>query len=507
MMRRRIEDEAPSPRRESPQSQADKIVVPVDPVSEAAVVAHGFAVPAELDRLLRRLVPEQFQLRDNREAWAALGEVRRRGLAPDHATISAVAGDRIADYLRSVVIDAPEVGNAEFHVRNMLWDGARASAARGPVASFLETLRDPRAEPEKVTHLARQVALAFDGHDDRQHIQQDLARVQMRAVERRLQGFGTYSYGLPGLDRYEEGSRRRMIPGPAPGQITVLTGLTGSGKSTMALTMALGIAFPGYAAGDYAEPGRKVLYGAWEMGDGESLEVMAVISLGWSREALLDPDSHRSHPIWTHEGQRELLERMEVIEQRVKFLKMPFRRQSKERSTNDRNLDTFQGYIAASGAEVVFADLWKKCLRDARPEEEEEALNRQQAMVVEEKVHLVALQQQRSKDVEQRADKKPTREGIKGSSAWVEVADTMIGVHRPALWKRSVEDRTVEAIVLKQRWGKWPMAVEFDWSAEHGSILGGREIDYDRPGEDSAFDETTVKFIGAGKGRDQRFRR
>jgi len=187
---------------------------------------------------------------------------------------------------------------------------------------------------------------------------------------------------------------------------------------------------------------------------------------------------------------------MERIAERIAFLAMPFRRKSGEKPNNDRNLDILHGYIADSGCEVFIADLWKRLLRDASPEAEEDALIRQQSMAEETRTHGILLQQQRLKDVEQREDKRPTREGIKGSGAWIEVPDTIIGVHRPALWKR-MDDNKLEGIVLKQRYGKWPLAVEFDWDAERGSITGGRPIDYDRPGEVTELDSD---FLGQRRG-------
>jgi len=115
-------------------------------------------------------------------------------------------------------------------------------------------------------------------------------------------------------------------------------------------------------------------------------------------------------------------------------------------------------------------------------------------------VHAVLLQQQRLKDIESRPDKRPTREGIKGSGAWVEVPDTIIGVHRPALFKR-IDDTVLECFVLKQRHGRFPLGVEFRWEPESGMISGGTAIDYDRPGEQNEIDKaTTLGALGAMKG-------
>lgn len=462
----------------SSQPAPEKAIIPHDLGNEAAVLVSALRDGGVLDRLLTKLRPDHFQARDHRELWGALGEARRRKLVPDDGVLRAVGGDVVAAYAKALQAEfAGQPRNIEWHVGRLLWDAARASVARGPLPAFLETLRDPRSEPERVRSLARQLAQGFDGFQDRAYLHEPLAlvREQMGEVEKRVAGHATYPYGVSGLDWTETG-RRRMIPGAAPGEITVVTGTSGSGKSTFVANVVLGLAFPGGVESD--SPGRKVLYGAWEMSGGTTLELLACISLGWSRSDLLDPHGAEADaPIRTHEGRVALQERMDLIASRVRFLGMPFRRTSGEKVSNARNLDIVQGYIADSGCDVFVGDLWRRCLRDISPEEEEDALIRQQAMAAEMRVHAILLQQQRLKDIEMRPDKRPTREGIKGSGAWTEVPDTILGLHRPALWKR-MDDRTIEVGILKQRKGKWPLGVEFEWDADKGRIWGGRSIEY-----------------------------
>jgi hypothetical protein len=233
------------------------------------------------------------------------------------------------------------------------------------------------------------------------------------------------------------------------------------------------------------------LWGAWEMKGGMNLELMACISLGWSRQDLTEGYGI----IRSYEGKVELQERMHAISQCVRFLKNPFKHDDKD--SNARNLDLLHGILSDEACDVFIADLWKRCLADDDPNKEEKALLRQQSMAEELNQHHILLQQQRLKDIEQRSDKRPTREGIKGSGAWIEVPDTIIGLHRPALWKK-VEDDRLEAFILKQRYGLWPCAVEFTWSAEHGSVVGGRSITYDRAGEGNEVDNFTAAgaFLG-----------
>jgi hypothetical protein len=175
---------------------------------------------------------------------------------------------------------------------------------------------------------------------------------------------------------------------------------------------------------------------------------------------------------------------MRKISRYVVFLENPFNRLIGERkgASNERNLDVLHAYIADSGCDVFVADLFERCLVSTDPDDEKHALFRTQAMVEECDVHAILVAQQRLKDIEQRADKRPTRDGIKGSSAWVEVPDNIFGTNRPALWRQTSDD-VMELHVLKQRVGRWPMMIEFDWNPETYAITNGREVPYEHPGE------------------------
>ena len=209
------------------------------------------------------------------------------------------------------------------------------------------------------------------------------------------------------------------------------------------------------------------------MRPGTTLELLACLSLDWSRTDLTEGRL-------TEEQIATLEDRMRALSKWVRFLANPFRRRAGKRRSNDENLDVIQGYIADSACDVFIADLWKRCLVQTKPDDEEDSLFRQQAMIEEMGIHGILVQQQRLKDIELRPDKRPTREGIKGSGAWTEIADNIFGVHRPHLWK-PVPDTVLEIDILKQRYGEWPLAIEFDWDPRRGKITGGKSVEYDQP--------------------------
>jgi hypothetical protein len=217
------------------------------------------------------------------------------------------------------------------------------------------------------------------------------------------------------------------------------------------------------------------------------------MSLGWSREDLMVG-------AYTDADQAELEEEMRRLGRSIRFFELPFGRARGEREFNDRNLDTIQEHIELSGCEVFVADLMRRAFKETSPDDEEQALYRLQAMAQEQRCHMIWDHQLRLKDVESREDKRPTRESIKGSSAWVDVPDTIVGFHRPALFK-SIADDKMQAIVLKQRYGPWPMCVEFDYDPEYGAIENGKTVEYMRPGEEGDVDGFLSEAMPQQRGR------
>ena len=173
------------------------------------------------------------------------------------------------------------------------------------------------------------------------------------------------------------------------------------------------------------------------------------------------------------------------LTEHVRFMDNAFFGQSNDASvrkswkqSNDASLDIWEGYIAESGCDVVVSDLWERCLVDLSYDGVTKALYRQQNMHDRYNVHGVMVHQLKLKEVEMRPDKRPTRDSVKGSGVFVEVADLLWGVHRDVQFKR-VPDDSLEIICLKQRKGKAFWSVRFDWDGSRGLITGGEEVPYD----------------------------
>lgn len=480
-------------------------VVRVDPVTEQVILAAEVVDDEARALLTRRYPPDFFLVEEHRAYQAAMVELVHRKLQYDEATLQRIAPGLDVAYLGKLAEMRPTAPPDlyGFHCQNFEWDRQRATAATGPVASFLEALGDPTAAPERVRALARSVGDAFEGGVGAGRYLADpdvLIDESMRDLEDRIEGRASFSCGIETLDCFEPEAgghqRRRLMPGTSPGTVTTIIASTSSGKSTLAANMVLGIA---------RERRRKVLYGAWEMKPSVTLQLLAILSLGWSRADVFDPQTAaREGRPFTEERKRELRDRQRAIAQWVTFLRNPFGEVGDQ--STDRNLSVMREHVEESGADVFFADLFERCIVDVRPAEERKALIYAQRMTEELKIHTVLIHQLR-KDVQARADARPTLEAIKGSGAWGEVTDQALGVYRPALFKK-VPDTTIEVLVLKQRYGPAPLAVEFDWNAALGTVKNGRSVEYERPGDQGGVvDEFTAPKLGSKRQPDRHQKR
>jgi replicative DNA helicase len=460
---------------DKPKSKSETVKVPHDVVNEIVMLAAVLVDADAAARYLPTISADSFYGAGHAAAWAILQKMRDLGLSYDPATVRQMSGGAVdTESLEAYAADRPVVPpNLRYHAECIAWDRARVEAVRGPVSQFLEAIRDPLSEPAKVRSLARAIATSFDGMGDRKYLRDPIGLLrehESELTDRRM-GRAIFPFGIDGLDYYgaddPEPNTSRLIPGAAPGKLTVVVGVSGSAKSTTTARLAL----------EQARQGRKVLYGAWEQKSAMTLEIVAALSLGWSRTDLMVGR-------FNADDQKELLGEMERLSEWIRFLDLPYGRGTGERRSNEANLDMLHQYVADACPDFFIADLFRRVLSETEPDDEEQALYRMQAMAQETQAHMLLVQQVRLKDVEQRSDQRPTRESIKGSSAWIDVADTILGWHRPALFK-NVPDDTIQAIVLKQRYGKWPLAVEFDWNAEFGSLDRGRTLAYDRPGTEA----------------------
>ena len=455
----------------SEEEEVPHVSIPHDVLNEQILIASALVDPLVRDTLLPKVQAGLFIDTQHGLTWEAMQRMHQKKLIFDLPALALELGGSVdTAYLQSLIATYPTAAaNIGTHVSSLRWDHTRAETTRTSLPDFLRAMQDPKESPAKVKALARAVEQSLDVALDRSFMANP--RLLANSHKEEIRGRMTrscYEYGLPALDYFdhdqEEPTEHRLIPGAAPKKITLITGVSGSGKSVVAARIGL----------EQARRGRQVLYGAWEMGDGDTIEMMANTSLSWSRTKTstgkLDEKDLDQHA-----------KRMEEIGQYVHFFDPPFHQDPSRKYSNDDALDELHRQIADSGCEVVILDLWERCIQDGSPGPERRALFKTQQIAKATGTHIILVCQQKLKEVEGRKDKKPTRNTILGSSAWVDIADTILGVHRPALWK-PITDDVIEISILKQRFGKWPMNIQFEWDGELMKIAKGQEIEYEHPG-------------------------
>lgn len=476
-MRQRRSQAGDSPKRRQAPADDQTVKIPHDAVNEQVLIA-AVLVSKKARPLLDTLQADNFMARGHAEIWQALQDLRKLDLEPDTAVLAQHAKQVDIEYVQSLREQMPDApANLRHHVECLKWDRTRVEGARGPVAAFLEALRRPQTEPDRVQALARQVAEAFKNTGGKllRNSDQLLRDVSANLTKRRT-GIAVYPCGIDALDFYGPDDKHprsgkslqgkpRMMPGFEPGYMTAWTGLSGSGKTTTMSRATLG----------FRTLGRRVCYAAWEQRSAMTAETLAMMDLGYSRTDLMTGN-------FDEEDQRLIELRAEEIMADIKFMELPTKQMRGKGYNNQVALDLMREAIVESGCDIFVADLLRRVMRETRPEEEEAMLYDTQTLAYETQTHIVGVHQQLGKEIGKLPDKRPTREGLKGSGAWFEVPDNIIGWHRQAQWKQ-VDDDRIEAIILKQRYGVWPQAVEFDWDPEYGSIKNGRTIPYIRPGE------------------------
>lgn len=466
------------------ETKADVVRIIFDTTNE--IVVMGSVVNDEKARKKYINLPsDYFHGPGHAEMWAGIQELFQRGLEYDPETMRTIVGDKFdVDKLDAIVKQTPTPpANLSHHISLLRWDKTRYEVAKGILPLLIDALRDNTTDAERVMSLAKQVGQAFTGASDLRYIRtaESVVRAHSHELTARREGRALYPFGFPGLDRYTEEHPEwkiskgdpRMVPGVAPGGTTALTGLSGAGKTTWTANFLI----------KQAKLKRKTLWAAWEQTSEMSLEKTAAISLGLG---LSDVMAGR----YTTEEQKEIESEMLRLGEYLTFFELPFGRVRGEKNErfNDKNLDVIHQYVAESGCDIFIADVFKYALNETRPEDESRAIKRMNAIGRDCRSHMMLVHHLNLKEVEGRQDKRPTRDVVMGSSGWINDLDTVLALHCPGLFG-GAEDK-MEVHILKQRFGRWGHAVEFDWDPAHGYIEGtsGRTIVVDAAESRSAAD-------------------
>ena len=438
-----------------------------DAAGELIVIGAALADAEVCRKLVHRLSADEFLAKHHGVIWRALRKVSDARLEPTgevlrRFVLDAGGADDAVDHLLAVSPNVPK--NLDWHVETLAWDATRARVLTGQASELVLKLRDPTAERTDIVTAARSVARALGDSGGRRHMRRpgEVYREYRAELAARRVSRNVYPLGELAFDS-------NLTEGFAPGRMTVSAGLPGAGKSTVWVALAIKLAMRG----------RRPLYCAWEMPVESVLDVAVSNLTGIELKRIVQGDL-------TDIDIERLDGATKWVLKKIKFMGNPFfdRARSGAKPSNDANLDILEGHLAESGCDVVVYDLWERMLHFRRPDDVSAALYRLQDLHVEYGIHGVVINQLLLKDVEKRMDKRPTREAIKGSGAYVEVADLIFGIHRDGQFK-NVPDNKLEMICLKQRKGVANWAVAWDWDGSRCSISAPLQVSYD-PGLESS---------------------
>jgi replicative DNA helicase len=447
-----------------------------DSVNEQIIIEAAKSSPELMKRLVHQISPSQFLVPVHGPIWRALKGISDRSLelTPEVANqfILKEGGDESAvEYFNSLNNFCVE--NLEFHIETFEWDSTRSKILKTSLPKFISVLQDPKASREDVEIIANNMRRTLKG-GGRRHLYRPSETYQayMAELETRKVA-GIYPLGQPIFDKF-------LSQGFIPGNTTVAAGLSSAGKSTVWIAFAIML----------AKQGRKVLWCCWEARRQEVIDIANSHLTGIPLTKIVQGD-------YSSEEKKRLSKSTRWIVSNISFMGNPFYdfddNQIKTYDVNNRNIDTLEGYIAESGCDLVVYDLWERVLGSLIPDHVTRSLYRMQYLHAEFSVHGIILQQINLKEVENRKDKRPTRESIKGVGSFVEIADLIFGIHREGQFKR-VPDQYIETICMKQRMGRANWAIRWDWDGPTCFIGNPKEVPYD-PGLENADEINDIASI------------
>jgi replicative DNA helicase len=411
--------------------------------------------------LVHKIAADEFLVPNNALIWRAIRRASDDSLIVTPqvmARLIADAGgdDKVIEYASEIAPEVPQ--NIDFHVDLMKWDATRARCIEGPIPEMIKAIKDPMAKSQDVLNIVKGMARALESTGRRfmTRPEETFRSYQAEIAARRLKK-NVYPLGHEAFDQ-------NLTEGFMPRRTTVSAGLPGAGKSTVWIAIAIML----------AKIGRRPLYCGWEMDTESLLDVACAHMTGINLRDIVQGN--------LSEVEIERIRKAaKWIVSKIKFMGNPFIGKTSEvkgKPSNERNLDLLEGYLAESACDVVVYDLWDRMLPWRKPDDVTSALYRMQGIHNEYRIHGVIVHQLNLKDVEKRQDKRPTRDAIKGTGGYVEVADAIYGIHREAQFK-TVPDTGVETICLKQRKGVANWSVRWKWNGATCYVGDPKEVPFD----------------------------
>lgn len=414
-----------------------------DADAERAVLAScllrpdAFAVAAAI---IRR--PEWFFVPAHAETWRALTEIARRG-EPTHDVVLVAHElrrvDRLqsvggTDFLASITDTIPTTAHLDRHAR-IVADHALARAVQAAAQESIAFVDDGHTGVECVEHATKRLLDSQAGRvEDRTMSMADAIEELWQEREAALDaGRRTPAYptGLADLDRITAG-------GLWPGQLVIIAGRPGTGKSALAMHVALNVA---------RSIGR-VLFVSLEMPRSELVQRLM------ASEARIDLQRVRTQMLTQADNDA-------LVAAAARIHPQPIEIDDTGRATIlDIRGKALRAAVRGGKLAMIVVDYLQLMegvgeKRDENREREVASISRGLKQLAKElSIPIVALCQLNRGPEARAGDKRPRLSDLRESGAIEQDADVVVFVYRDELYHRESKDRGVaELIVAKQRNG------------------------------------------------------
>ena len=210
--------------------------------SERAVLAAVLLAPRVLADLSARLTVADFHLERHRRIYEAMLEIADAGGEVDLRTLQAKLEERSVfekvggmAYLAGMDLDLPDLGRVDAYariVKERHVERRLVAACTSIRHDLLCGSLDARSALERVEAL---VPLGAETAEPTARCFADSLESTLELMEERADGAGGLSTGFPGFDR--------LVDGLMPGNLMILAGRPGMGKTTAGLNIAAHVAF------------------------------------------------------------------------------------------------------------------------------------------------------------------------------------------------------------------------------------------------------------------------
>lgn len=330
-------------------------------------------------------------------------------------------------YLNALWDSVPTGASVEWNANQVKETSVRRSMIRAG-QSLQALARDPDELAELLNRAEEEVfALGHKASGDSWVVMRDLVKITLQGLQARFGDKRTVigvASGYPVLDD--------LTAGFQPGQLAIICGRPGSGKTALALNIAQ----------NAASRGDPVAFFSLEMGGEELAGRM------FSREARIDADLIRKVRLGPDEWKR-------VVRATERIGSLPLYCDQTAAQTplglraRARRLKAKVPDLAL--VVVDYLQLMRCPKRERREEEVADASRSLKALAKELQVPVLALAQL-NRQCEQRDDKRPRLSDLRESGSLEQDSDVVLGVYRPQLYDKYAKD-ACEVNILKQRNG------------------------------------------------------